>query len=108
MRLLSMIMTTILLLSLTVGGAAAAPVAPVITASSASVSPPAVLPDDECTEGNTACGIFGLTVTFGRIDALPVGEFSAGLFGHAHSVRIFGCVAADGSRLRGHDVVVEQ
>ena len=111
MRLLSLIVTTTLLLSASLVGAtpaAAAPIAPLITASSASLAPPPMLPDSECSEGNTACGLFALTVTFGRIDALPVGQFSAGLFGHAHAVRIFGCVAADGTQLRGHDVVVEQ
>jgi hypothetical protein len=111
MRLPFLILTTALMLGANLVGAvpaAAAPLAPVITSSSASVGPPRVLPDSECSEGNTACGLFAVTVTFGRVDALPVGEFSAGLFGQAHVIRVFGCVAADGTRLGDRDVVVEQ
>ena len=106
MRLLSLIVTTALLLSVTLVEAmpaAAAPAAPLITASSGWLSPPRVLAVDTVSVGQ-----FGLAVTFGRIDALPVGEFSATLYGRAHIVRVFGCVAADGTRLRDRDVVVEQ
>jgi hypothetical protein len=105
MRALSAFLSAILLVVLQLGAAPTAQAAerPVITAIGGVVGPPSVLVDTECDQSRIDCGDISLDVTFGRVGALPVGEFSAYLVGKAHVVRTFGCADGSGTRLHRYD-----